>query len=258
MTWLPLEARRAFFLVALLTACAEDSPPPAGPPPLPAGASPVAFCETISMIDAYPGDYPNQPNGPQPLASACIAAAHDVIIVLGCPNDDTGAPSACQIARADIAASLAAAGYGDFFITTGGAVHNEWVEADTLRDLLVDRGISADKIATEPQAEHTDENIYFSTRIMEQRNLVSALVVSDQPGHLTLTGLCDSNCCVDLGRLSVLDFPIQGGRVTAGHYVRYPWATKVTAEECAHIEKPTKFMCTNLETRRACKDDFKL
>lgn len=246
-------------LLSRFLAC-EDGTPSASPaaPPLPAGASPVAFCETASMVSAYPGDFPNQPNDPQPLASACIAAAHDVIIVLGCPNEDTGAPSACQMARADIAVSLAAAGYGQFFITTGGAVHNGWVEADTLRDLLIMRGIAADQIETEPLAEHTDENIYFSTRIMEQRDFVSAVVVSDQPGHLTLTAVCDSNCCVNLGRLTVVDFPVKNGRVTAGHYVRFPWAPAISAEECTHIETPTKFMCTNLDTRRACKSHFML
>lgn len=210
------------------------------------------------MIDAYPGEYPNQPNDPQPLAPDCIARAHDAIIVLGCPNEDTGAASACQIARADIAVALSSAGYGDRFITTGGAVHNEWVEADTLRDLLIQRGISADRIKTEPLAEHTDENIYHSTRIMEMEGQASAVVVSDQPGHLLLTGLCDSNCCVDLGRLSVFDFPIANGRVTAGHYVRHPWANPISSAECTHIETPTKFMCTNLAQRRACKETFRL
>jgi hypothetical protein len=210
------------------------------------------------MIEAFPGEYPNQANGPQPLASDCVTRKHDVIIVLGCPNEDTGAPSACQITRADIAVSLSSAGYGDRFITTGGAVHNAWVEADTLRDLLIERGIAMDRITTEPEAEHTDENIYYSTNIMEQQGQVSAVVVSDQPGHLVLTGVCDSNCCVDLGRVSVFDFPVAGGRVSVGHYVRHPWAEPISTDECTHIQTPTKFMCTNLAQRRACKDNFQL
>ena len=251
---------RTLAIVAVLSACTADSPQtsPKLPPPLPENASGVALCPVPSMIEAYPGDYPNQPNGPQPLAPDCITHKHDVIIVLGCPNEETGAPSACQMTRADIAVSLSAAGYGDRFITTGGAVHNQWVEADTLRELLFERGIASDRIMTEPLAEHTDENIYHSTKIMEQENLVSAVVVSDQPGHLVLTGVCDSNCCVDLGRLSVFDFPIENGQVSVGHYVRFPWAKPVSDEECVHIEIPSKFMCTNLEQRRACKDNFQL
>lgn len=247
----------------LLTACSTDpalapSPPPFVPPPLPEGAANVAICPVPSMIDAYPGAYGNQPTGPQPLAPMCIQDKHDVIIVLGCPNDDLGMPSACQIARADIALALTNAGYGDRFVTTGGAVHNAWVEADTLRDLLIERGIASERITTEPLAEHTDENIYYSTKIMEAQNLVSAVVVSDQPAHLVLTGVCDSNCCVNLGRLSVFDVPVAGGNVSVGHYVRYPWAEPITEEQCTHIQTPTKFMCTNLAQRLACQDNFQL
>ncbi|UQA61981.1 YdcF family protein [Polyangium aurulentum] len=210
------------------------------------------------MVDRYPGEYANYPLDPQPPASACMAAAHDVIIVLGCPNEPDGAPSPCQIARADLAVAFMDAGYGDHFITTGGAVHNEWVEADTLRDLLVARGIPVGSIVTEPKARHTDENIYYSTLLMEERDWVSALVVSEQRAHLTLTGLCDSNCCVDLGRLTVADFPLASGPVTAGHYVRYPWTPPVSEGECAQILQPSKFMCTNLSQRLACADNFQL
>ncbi len=244
----------------LLTACTTDPPLPApfSPPPLPEGAQPAALCPVDSMVDLYPGEYANHPLDPQPPASACVAAAHDVLIVLGCPNEADGAPSACQIARADIAVAFMEAGYGDHFITTGGAVHNEWVEADTLRDLLVARGVPPESIVTETQARHTDENIYYSTLLMEPRGWVSAVVVSEQRGHLTLTSLCDSNCCVDLGRLTIVDLPLPTGAVTAGHYVRYPWAVPVSDLECTQIEQPTKFMCTNLKQRLACADSFQL
>jgi hypothetical protein len=118
--------------------------------------------------------------------------------------------------------------------------------------------VTVDRITTESKAEHTDENIFYSTKIMEENDQVSAIVVSDQPGHLVLTGVCDSNCCVDLGRLSVFDFPVADGRFSVGHYVRRPWAEPISAAECTHIEIPTKFMCTNLAQRRSCKDNFQL
>jgi hypothetical protein len=82
--------------------------------------------------------------------------------------------------------------------------------------------------------------------------------VSDDPGHLVLTALCDSNCCVDLGRLTVLSFTTSGGDVIAGHYALYPWGAAVSEEECAQIEQESKFMCTNLATRKACAGDLQL
>lgn len=211
------------------------------------------------MTTLYPDKWPPDPYGPKPAATSCVAAPHDVIIVLGCPNDDDGAPSACQEKRADIAVGLMNAGFGHRFITSGAAAHNAYVEADTLRDLLLMRGVPADDVFTEERAEHTDENIYYSTQIMLSHGWTNAVVVSDDPGHLMLTTLCDANCCVDLGRLTVFEFTLSGGAtVLAGHYALYPYTPEVSAAECDQIEIPSKFMCVNLPMRRACKGRLEL
>ena len=218
----------------------------------------AACCAVPSMLTSYPGAFPNMPYGPQPEADACVSREHDVILVLGCPNEADGAPSECQVKRADLAISLMTAGYGSRFITSGGAVHNMYVEADTLRDLLVARGATPEDIRTEPLAEHTDENIYHSSKIMQAEGWSSAIVVSDDPGHLILTAVCDSNCCVDLGRLTIFAFATQGGPIVAGHYALHPSAQPISDAECAQIEQGSKFMCVNLATRRACADDLQL
>lgn len=253
----------ALLLAVTAAACFEDSGPAwmaaqggsgGGAPMLP-----VTSCPTDSMVDLYPGNYPPAPYGPKPAATSCVSAEHDVIIVLGCPNADDGTPSDCQTKRADIAVALRDAGFGKRFITTGGAVHNQWVEADTLRDLLIARGVAAMDVFTDEEAEHTDENIYYATQIMNQQGFTNALVVSDDPGHLVLTGLCDCNCCVELGRMTLFEYPIAGGQtVLAGHYALYPWTAEVTKGECDQIEIPTKFMCLNLSSRKACKDNLQL
>jgi hypothetical protein len=220
---------------------------------------PVTGCATESMLDLYPDQWPPDPYGPKPAATSCVTAEHDVILVLGCPNDDDGAPSACQTKRADIAVAFMKSGYGKRFITTGGAVHNAFVEAETLKTLLVERGVPEADVLTEPEAEHTDENIYYSTKIMKAEGYTNALVVSDDRGHLVMTGLCDSNCCVDLGRLTVFEFPVEGGEpVLAGHYALYPWTPEVSKAECDQIEIPSKFMCVNLPQRKACAANFQL
>lgn len=243
---------RLLCLAALIAgACYDDSGP--------LDPIPVTSCPTGSMVDLYPGPWPPSPYGTKPDATACVAAPHDAIIVLGCPNDDDGAPSACQTKRADLAVALRDAGFGDRFITTGGAVHNAWVEADTLRDLLVARGVAASAVLTDTKAQHTDENLYYATQIMQAEGWTNALVVSDDPGHLVLTAICDTNCCVDLGRMTLFEFPIAGGaKVLAGHYALYPHTPEVTKAECDQIEIATKFMCVNLPTRKACRDHFQL
>jgi hypothetical protein len=224
----------------------------------------AATCSVPTLQTLFPGpDLPSPSPSERPAADACLGAPHDVIIVLGCPSQGDGTPSDCQMLRADIAAALYKKGLGPHIITSGGAVQNRFVEAEALRDLLIARGIPEDVIHLEPRAEHTDENIYYSTKLMATAGWNDALVVSDDPGHLVYVALCDSNCCVGLGRLTVISVPlsVDGADVepiAVGHYALYPTAEKVTAAECAHLEQPTKFLCRNLPTRRACADRLAL
>jgi hypothetical protein len=224
----------------------------AGPPPL----NPVSLCPVDTMDQIYAGPLPPNPYGPLPPATPCIAAPHDVIVVLGCPNNADGTPSTCQTTRADLATQWMKAGLGSRFITSGGAAHNQYVEAVTLRDLLVARGVPSSSIWMDTQALHTDQNIYFSTQIMKAQGWTNAIVISDDPGQFLYTGLCDSNCCVDLGRLTVFQFTVEGAVQKQGHYVLYPWAQTVSTAECTLIEQTTKSMCTNLSSRTACADQL--
>jgi hypothetical protein len=256
------------------------APPDAGPTPVDAGPTPdpvdagpadagavdagneinpTALCPEPDMETLYPGFLPQNPYSPtgHP-ADACVRAKHDVIILLGCPSNTDGTPSGSQIARIDIGLALRDAGLGDTFIVTGAAVHNQWVEADALAAQLLARGVPAERIVVENRAQHTDENIYYSSRIMEARGWESALVVSDDPGQLSMTAVCDSNCCVDLGRLTVLDFPTLSSTARVGHYARLPWGGASSDAECTHIERTTKAMCSKLSSRLSCASDFKL
>lgn len=215
-------------------------------------------CVIPSMTAQYGGDDPPATFSPGVPAPACVTTKHDAIIVLGCPNDADGGASPCQTARADLAVRAMRAGLGEDFVTTGGHVQNAWVEAETLRDLLAARGVARERIAVEPRAEHTDENLYFSSRIMQARGWSTAIVVTEDPRHLVMTAVCDANCCVRLGRLTVFDFALPaldgtttGAAVKLGHYELRPSAPAVADEECEAIRP--KLMCLNLAGRRACE-----
>lgn len=218
----------------------------------------VTACPVDPMDQLYSGFLPPNPYGAIPAAGACIDRPHDVVIVLGCPNNGDGSPATCQIARADQAAKYFNAGYSTHFITSGAAVANSYVEAVTLKQLLVDRGIPSASILTEQRARHTDENLYFSTRIMEAEGWKSAIVVSEDPGHLILSATCDSNCCVALGRLTALTFTVGGTAIVSAHYVRFPWAAAISTGECDQIKLVTKAMCINLSSRLACASNLQI
>ena len=240
---------RAVPLLFLLACPAPESPKQV------VSATDHATCPVPSMIEEYP-TVPN-PYGEWPAADSCIAATHDAIVILGCPNDDDGTSSTCQEERVRIALAARDAGLGGVFVTTGGAVQNDYVEAETLKDLLVAAGVDPADIFTDPLAEHTDENLYYASLILEEQGFDDAIVVSDDPGQLVYTAVSDSNCCVDLGRLSVWAFTLDGGETAVlGHYALYPRAEAVTDEECAHIAD--LYMSTMLDSRLACADDFQL
>lgn len=242
-------------ILVLLTGCggAEGGVP--GPVPG-GGLMPAATCAVPSLIESFPGLLPTNPYDPWEEADDCVASAHDVLVLLGCPSNEDGSPSRCQIERADLAVAFWRAGYARRFITTGAAVHTADVEAEALKRLLLERGVPEAWIEVEPRAEHTDENIYFSSLIMERNGWETALVLSDDAGHLQMTALCDCNCCVRKGRLSLHAFPLggDGGVAKAGHYVLYPFARPVTEAECDHLRFPLRFMCTQLDTRLYCQD----
>ena len=232
-------------MTAIPAACGTTADPPRQDP-----------CTIPPMTAQYGGDEPPATFTPGREAPPCVAAPHDVIVVLGCPTAPDGSAAPCQIARADLAVRAMRSGLGRELITTGGAVYNTYVEAETLRDLLVGRGVAPDRIVVEPKAEHTDENLYWSTRIMQERGWKTALVVTEDPRHLVMTAVCDANCCVRLGRLTVFEFALAGGSdagasAKLGHYELHPDAPVVTAEECATIRR--KLMCLPLEGRRACE-----
>jgi uncharacterized SAM-binding protein YcdF (DUF218 family) len=104
-----------------------------------------------------------------------------VIILLGSPTRDDGAPSEAQ-ARRSAAALEAWATLGcSHIIATGGAVRNDHVEADTLAHLLARQGVPPAALFRERAARDTRENIARSIQLMADRT--ANIVVVSNPLH---------------------------------------------------------------------------
>lgn len=88
-------------------------------------------------------------------------------VIPGCPATEEGQASPCTWRRALWAAEVWKDGGLDYLIPSGAAVHNRWVESRTTRAVLIELGVPADRIVTETQALHTDENIAYSLPIAE-------------------------------------------------------------------------------------------
>ena len=109
------------------------------------------------------------------VASGCASARHDVkgapsqpfdaLVVPGCPCNDDGSLTRCQMARAGWAAMVWQRGWARHVIVSGAAVHSPYVEAEAIAEAMTLLGVPADKIYLEPDALHTDENMYNSLQI---------------------------------------------------------------------------------------------
>ncbi len=104
----------------------------------------------------------------------------DAIIVPGCPSAADGALTLCQARRALWAAIQWERGYAQNFITSGAAVYSPYVEAEAIAAAMVSLGVPADRVYLEPNALHTDENIYNALQIARQKGWRRLAVASDR------------------------------------------------------------------------------
>ncbi len=112
----------------------------------------------------------------------------DSIIVLGSPSTEDGSPSPEQRQRVEEGVRELKAGVAPRLIVTGGAAHNRFVEAESMSRLARELGVPADAVFTEPLAQNTVQNVFYSARIMQAHGWHAAEVVSS-PSHLPRAGL---------------------------------------------------------------------
>ena len=117
----------------------------------------------------------------------------DVVIVPGCPSEDDGALSRCQLARAIWAAGLYERGWVTHFITSGSAVYSPYVEAEALAAAMTALGVPPERIYLEANALHTDENMYYSMRIARALGFRAVAVAAE-------TAIIDCRMLLDYGQ----------------------------------------------------------
>ncbi len=112
----------------------------------------------------------------------------DVILVLGNPANKDG--SIGPIARSRVLEGIRQyqAGVAPRLLMTGGAVQNQFVEAEVMQQFARSQGVPADAVLAEGKARNTIQNAYYSYKIMQAHDWSSALVVSS-PSHLRRASL---------------------------------------------------------------------
>ncbi len=112
----------------------------------------------------------------------------DTIIVLGCPAQLDGQPSAEERTRVSEGVKEFKAGRAGHMIFTGGPTENNFVEGQVMADLAEKMGVPAADVVVEDKANDTIQNIYFSYKLMQQHGWNSAEIISSSY-HLPRAGL---------------------------------------------------------------------
>ena len=130
----------------------------------------IAWCGVLSVLMA--GAVNARPQTPA------------TVIVLGCRVEgDT--PSVALMHRVETAAGYLVANPSVQVIVSGGQGADEWIsEAEAMRRVLVDRGVSEDRILVEDRSTSTLENLEFSKELLAENGLSTSVVVVSEGYHM--------------------------------------------------------------------------
>ncbi len=119
-------------------------------------------------------------------------AQFDVILVLGNPAQDDG--SIAPLARSRVMEGIRQyrAGVAPRLLMTGGAVQNQFVEAQVMLEFARSQGVPASALLAEGESRNTIQNAFYSYKIMQAHDWTSALVVTS-PTHVRRASLIFSH-----------------------------------------------------------------
>lgn len=102
----------------------------------------------------------------------------DVAVVLGCPADDDGQASLCELCRIKSAVRAYREGRVRNLLFSGNAAHSPFVEADVMADLAEQNGVPKDHVLREPRAYTTWQNLRYAKQLLDEKKLQTVLIVS--------------------------------------------------------------------------------
>ncbi|HTZ56636.1 MAG TPA: YdcF family protein [Acidobacteriaceae bacterium] len=116
----------------------------------------------------------------------------DVILVLGNPANEDGSIAPIAKSRVLEAIRQYEAGVAPRLLMTGGAVKNQFVEAQVMKQFARSQGVPDSALLAEGQSRNTIQNAYYSYKIMQAHDWSSALVVTS-PTHVRRASLIFSH-----------------------------------------------------------------
>lgn len=107
----------------------------------------------------------------------------DVILVLGAKSYHGNAYNPCLVSRMNHAVDLYKAKYAPKILVSGGLDKEDNVsEAETMKKIAVNLGVSPGDILSESSSKSTYENLLFSQKVFKSNHLKSVIIVTE-PFH---------------------------------------------------------------------------
>ncbi len=149
----------------------------------------------------------------------------DVILVLGARAYIGGAYNLCMVSRVRHAAELYRARYAPKILVSGGVDKEDRVnEAETMKKVAVEMGVSPKDILVEKKSTSTYENFLFSREILEKKHLKSVLVVTE-PFHAPRAGLVAKKMGIPFTISPAADSPCwEKGKYFSRYFLKEPAA----------------------------------
>lgn len=119
-----------------------------------------------------------KPSPQKTLVANKINAPYDAIIVPGVPFHGEAWSETMQ-ARVLWSKYLYDNGYAKNIIYSGSAVYTEFEEAAVMAKYAEELGIPKEHIFTDPRAEHSTENIYYSYQVAKKHNFKTLALATD-------------------------------------------------------------------------------
>lgn len=108
----------------------------------------------------------------------------DAIFVLGARSYRNGTYNPCLQARVDHAVILYKEGKSDKLVFSGGTDREDNAnEAEVMKKIAVEQGVSPDVIYLEKSSTSTYENFYLSQQVFDQQDIHSIIIVTE-PFHM--------------------------------------------------------------------------
>lgn len=104
---------------------------------------------------------------------------YDAVIIPGYPYNPDGKLNAIYRLRLAWAFELYETGRTQHIILSGGAVHSPYVEAEIFALFLMEKGIPAEALILERNAEHSLENVFYSMEIADKYGFENVAVATD-------------------------------------------------------------------------------